>query len=254
MEKKETKKTTRKKAPKPVAVSKKRVKKRPAKRPPKRPSKLSTPRSKTTIELPGVDVELRPGGGVQNRGLWAYLRALAGLVYATDQSRPSIDQVALRAPFVGVMESKTMRVWAQDDQWVERRRAHQDSVLEGVRKRIGNDLIQAQIRMLQDTAGIYDKTKEMLLGTDDKDPPPAKSYESLLRAFTGLVGTLNDVRRDVIDVVVPPPTVGGAALDEEVPRVTPELSAGEARIAALAVVEARRRIQAKGEPNGDGGE
>jgi hypothetical protein len=135
-----------------------------------------------------------------------------------------------------------LRVWSQEDQWVERRRAFQESVLDGVRKRIGNDLIQSQIEMVKDAMGIYERTLGMLQGTDGVDPPPAKSYEGLLGAFTRFISEMSEIRKDIIDVVVPPVIATGEEDKDEVPQIVPELSTSEARIAALAVVKARRGV------------
>lgn len=224
--------------------TKKKGKKRPPKRPPPKGQVLATSRSKTLIELPGPDpVEMRPGFGVSKRSRRNYLRSRAGSIFVVDPSMPTIDDIASSPEFSEVPNS-TLRNWAQEDAWEERRREFIESINARVRQRIGNELVQQQIRILKDCDTIYEKNMEIFTGQSGFDMPPPKSYESFLRAHTTFIRAISEMGRDVIDVVVPPTVPQGEPVDE-VSRVLPELSTEEARIAALAIVQQRRQLRSK---------
>lgn len=224
--------------------TKKRGKKRPAKRPPPKGRVLATTQAKTLIELPGPDpFEMRPGYGISKKSREHYLRAKAGAIYVVDGTFPTVEDICNHPHFAEITLSQ-MRRWASLDRWAEARKEYWEGINQGVRKKLGNELIQQRLKMLKDCGMIYDQNIDIILGNSGLNAPPAKSYESFLRAHTGLIKTMAEMGRDVIDTVVPPLTPNTASQDE-IPRVTPELTAEEARVAALAVVEQRRRLRSR---------
>lgn len=224
-------------------MTKKKGKKRPAKRPPPKGQVLASSRGKTLIELPGPDpMEMQPGFGASARSRRHYLRARAGTIYMVDPSMPTIEDLATHPDFDGVSVG-TMRTWAHADNWNEKRQQFRESVNEGVRKRIGNELIQQQIKILRDCDALYAQNLDFLTGQNGIEVPAPKSYEGLLRAHTAFIKAISEIGREVIDVVVPA-TVPQSDQADQISQVMPELSSEEARIAALAVVQQRRQLQA----------
>lgn len=224
--------------------TKKKGKKRPAKRPPPKGKVLATARGKTLIELPGPDPkEMRPGLGASRRSRLDYVRAQAGVIFMVDPNMPTVDDIAQDPQFSDVSVT-TLRKWMHADRWQEKRREFREGINAGVRKRIGNELIQQQIRMLKDCDVLYNQNMDFLTGQSGVEVPAPKSYESLLRAHTTFIKTISEMGREVIDVVVPP-VVPQEGVTDEVSKVMPELSNEEARVAALAVVQQRRQLRSR---------
>jgi hypothetical protein len=224
--------------------TKKRGKKRPAKRPPPKGRVLATAKAKTMIEMPGPDpVEIWPGFGRSKKSRMHYLRAQAGWMYTTNEKLPTVQDIC-ELPMFREVEVKQMQHWCGADRWNERRKEFWDGINQGVRKKLGNELIQRKIEMLEDCGKIYDQNIDMIMGNSGLERPQPKNYESLLRAHTNLLKTMVIMGHDVIDVVVPAVTPETVTL-EDIPKIAPELTAEEARIAALAVVEQRRRLRSR---------
>jgi hypothetical protein len=233
-----------------MAPETKKKGKRPAKRPPPKGQVLVTSRGKTLIELPGPDpMELKPGFGFSKKSRHHYLRARAGMIFMVDPSMPTVDDICQHPEFAEINPA-TMRRWAHDDQWQDKRQEFRERINEGVRKRIGNELIQQQIRILKDCDALYNQNMDYLTGQSGVEVPAPKSYESLLRAHTTFIKTISEMGREVIDVVVPPAVPQGESADE-VQRVIPELTSEEARVAALAVVQQRRQLRSRNLPDED---
>jgi hypothetical protein len=231
-----------------------KTKKRGAKRPPKRaPPKgevLVTTKSKTLIELPGpTPFEMRPGFGVSKKSRMHYLRARAGIYFMMDQTMPTVEDICAHSEFDEVSLTQ-MRNWAAADRWQEKRREFWEGVNAKVRKKLGNKLIERQMRILDDCDKIYQQNLDFLTGGDGRDVPQPKSYESLVRAHVHLIKAQSDMTRDMIDVIVPPVTPETSNADE-MPRIVPEFTAEEARVAALAVVQQRRQLQSQNNPSED---
>jgi hypothetical protein len=227
-----------------TSETKKKGKKRPAKRPPPKGQVLVTPRGKTLIELPGPDpMEMKPGYGVSKKSRTHYLRARAGMIFMVDPSMPTVEDLCQHPDFSEIKPA-TMRNWAHSDQWQEKRQDFRESINAGVRKRIGNELIQQQIRILKDCDALYDQNMDYLTGNSGVEVPAPRSYESLLRAHTMFIKTISEMGREVIDVVVPPVTPQVEGVDQ-VQKVIPELTNEEARVAALAVVQQRRQLRSR---------
>lgn len=227
--------------------TKKKGRKRPAKRAPPKGKVLATTKAKTLIELPGPDpFEMRPGFGVSKKSRMNFLRARAGIYFMMDQTMPTIEDICAHSEFDEVSLTQ-MRNWASADRWQEKRREFWEGINAGVRKRIGNKLIERQIKILDDCDLIYKRNLDFLTGDDGRAVPQPKSYESLVRAHVYLIKAQSEMTRDMIDVVVPPVTPE-TVVGDEMPRIVPEFTAEEARVAALAVVQQRRQLQSQNNP------
>ena len=185
-------------------------------------------RRKVSLETPPID------------GQWTYghIQLLAGLTYVGDSGGLTIEEMHKRAPFSAV-NLETLYGWSKQDRWVERRAEFLAKVQASVLTAKRQEVVAAQLRVLDDTETIYQKTLTRLQGNDPDCPLlVTKSYEALLGAFCRLVGVMHEVRRDIVNTPLREGLVEGSvqAADD---RLMPELSPEEARVAALAVVRHR---------------
>lgn len=172
-----------------------------------------------------------------SRGFW--LRQQALLVYTTDPRSLTVDALGKLPQFAHVPR-KTLKVWADVDQWTKERQRVSRQWREAIEAKLGSELaIQAaeQLRDLQDIRRIA-VTK--LKGTALE----AKSWEGVLKVLLAADERLEVLARNFARDLNP---TGG---EESEPEVKTNLTVTELEAAVSAILADRRTQRERGEEDG----
>lgn len=235
-----TEKTRKKKAVvrKPVkALDPAPVVKPKKKKPPKKiqsnklPGEVSTKGRKSSIEVV-LPEDAHP----------SWIRKQAGVYYVTDLIRRcTVKDMHNSGLFPGI-PLDTLRKWATRDRWNEQRKAFEARYQHAIERQRGADLARERAKEMKRSQLLLDKMEKKLLG---KKQPEAKSYEGMVTAWVRLASHIEALRETQLDqaILLNPPQAqsDGEESGQEQTRQGPQLSAEEAREAARAILEVRRR-------------
>lgn len=175
----------------------------------------------------------------------AYLRFLAGEIYASDFSLGSLAQLRRRPLFEGKVSLATLEKWCREDGWVDRRISFQENLRAKIHRELVNTYHQHVQETLKDTKAVLVSALTQLKEPLDKTTLETKSREGLMTATARWIQMEHEMVKDLLDFIGPisqgvlPGAQEGADPSKlETPR--PVLSPEEARAAATAIIRMRR--------------
>ncbi len=112
----------------------------------------------------------------------AWLRHAAAVEYATDQNSCSVEDLHKRLVF-SVASVHTLRSWAQEDKWTERRSLYQRDLQEKLQRAIGDKLVQRRIRTMERLDAIQEKVLTKL----ETDAVTMNSWEGVAARQGGYI-------------------------------------------------------------------
>lgn len=204
---------------------KKRKKRPPPKKKPPVAEQVRDIIADTTVEVLAVNDDDQPSK--------AWLKRMAELMYVTTQSAVSVKKIHDMPEFKGRMHLITMGRWCREGRWLQKRDEYFTALQEKIKARVASATVQSRVKQLKLFEGMFLDVLEKLA---ESEPG---TYEGMVGAAIKLAKAMEDLRTLIAEEVVPAShlhmlgTVDG-------PTITPELTHGEARAAALAIIEERR--------------
>lgn len=163
------------------------------------------------------------------------LRLEAAFVFAVSADKIPPEQLRRHEMFASLTPA-TLRRWAKEDGWVEKREALHTDFAEQLDDKLRDKLHATRQEHLDLVTDLIDEAKVKI-----KDAP-AKSYEGMLRAITGLITTADDLTR-----MTEPTTV--SVQDQGLIPLRGDMSAEEIAAASKAMLQARRERMARLDQN-----
>lgn len=209
-------------------------------------SKKKPPKKKKPPSKP-AQVRDKPKRGAPSKAdkegvLW--MRKLAHIIYTTSEQGISIRQLAEDPRLSGISKTSLER-WCAEGKWPEDRQEFFEGIKKRIERQLGNTIVRSRVKQLQDVDSLLLEIRDKFKPLFDEEgkliiPSPAvSSYEGLVGAYAKLI-TLSDTLREKISENVVPERFGGVRRDVEI-TATPKLSKREAREAARAVLQVRRK-------------
>lgn len=181
-------------------------------------------------------------------------RELAAVRYGAETfyTNDVIGNISLREmvdlPQFKDIKLSTLDSWAKEDRWMSQRREKQARIKQGLEERLGMQLIQSQMKQMNEFQEVYDRARLFLMS---KEGPAPRSFEQLATVMLKIADRMDLTRSRIIDQISPP--AADEAEDEsqsqEKRRVIPDqmlpnLNQDAALAAAHAVMEQRRAAAA----------
>jgi uncharacterized FlaG/YvyC family protein len=143
-----------------------------------------------------------------------------------------------------MIKLKTLEMWAQQDRWLAQRREKQARIKQGLEERISMQLIQSQLKQIDELQKIYDRAVAFARNSTVRP----KSFEQTAMVALKLSERMGNMRQDLSDKLAPPAydqdettqetgeTKRRKLPDDVIPQIPPD----EAMAAAHAIMRARR--------------
>jgi hypothetical protein len=195
------------------------------------------------------------------------LRFAAGILY--EYSRLTVEELATRPGFFKTITLNTMRRWATEDNWIDRRQQKLDYFRDFVSDHIGTEIVQARRHELSVLSSLFQETVAQLQASRPS------TYEGMLQALVKLAMLMDSWRDKITGQLTThtPKTMeeaetGGEAGKGkgEVPTATPvalgnkldtlskKLTPDEARALGRELMRIRRQVVRVKKPPADDGE
>lgn len=158
------------------------------------------------------------------------LRRLALVYYCFEAPGTSIAQMAVHPPFNGVSR-RTLENWSVKDRWADRRHKAEEALEAEFQKKMGAEHIQKRRAQLESLEEVEKDILEFL----ESGRAKMQSFEGGVRALIRLAEFMDALREKVLGYL--PGTHTGTP--ENV--LVPDLTRDEAREAAQAILEHRRK-------------